>query len=105
MIGQNGNNGNGTNGNNQQNDVPANGSTPPQTNGKKVQPGLALFPFTPVPFVGRGAPWAWARLGIYSGLGAITWKTNKQLSYVLMGAAGVSLMTSMFQAAWNGGES
>ena len=25
--------------------------------------GMALIPFTPVPFRGEGAVWAWARLG------------------------------------------
>jgi hypothetical protein len=62
--------------------------------------GLALVPFTPVSFSGPDGIYAWGRLAIYGTAAALTWQKQRKLSYVLMGAAGLSLVSSLSQDAW-----
>lgn len=69
--------------------------------GKSLQGlGLAMIPFTPVGFTGKGAGMAYARLAIYAGLSYVTWARSRQLSYIFGGAAAVSLATSLAGGAW-----
>lgn len=63
--------------------------------------GLALIPVTPVGFTGRGSAMAWIRLLMYGSLACVTWKKNRTVSYLAMGAAGLSLTTSLAGGAWN----
>jgi len=63
--------------------------------------GLALIPMTPVGFTGRGSAMAWIRLFMYGSLACATWKRNRTISYLSMGAAGLSLTTSLAGGAWN----
>ena len=57
--------------------------------------GLAMFPFTPVPFSGPDSMYAWARLLIYGTIAGLTFQKMRTVSYIAMGAAGVSVMTSL----------
>lgn len=66
--------------------------------------GLAMIPFTPVGFTGKGAGYAYTRLAIYAGLSYVTWGKYRQLSYMFGGAAAVSLATSLAGGAWNNGK-
>lgn len=61
--------------------------------------GLDMMPFTPVPFIGRDALWAYVRLGAYGALSLATWKRARTLSYVFAGAAAVSVLTSLSASA------
>lgn len=63
---------------------------------------LAFFPFTPVPFTGKNAIWAYSRIGLYSIVAYAAWKKFRPLSYAAMGAAGVSVLTSLTGQAYNG---
>lgn len=75
---------------------PANGNGSTPSNNL----GLALVPFTPVPFTGRSALYSWGRLIAYGGLAALTYKKNRKLSYLFGAAAGVSLLTSLASNSW-----
>jgi hypothetical protein len=61
---------------------------------------LGIVPFTPVQFAGKDAPLAWGRLIGYSLLAYYTYNKMKPLSYACMGAAGVSLATSLTAKMW-----
>lgn len=80
-------------------DAPPNG-TPPDSNNNTKNIGLALVPFTPVPFTGKDALYSWGRLIAYGGLAALTYKKSKNLSYLFGAAAGVSLLTSLSANSW-----
>ena len=57
---------------------------------------LGLVPITPVPFTdSRTAAVAWVRLGLYGGIAAMTWGKSRTVSYVALGALGLSLVTSL----------
>lgn len=71
------------------------GTTP--TLGGMPNIGLALLPFTPVPFTGTDALYAWGRLLLYGAIAGATFRKYRMVSYVAMGAAGVSIMTSLSQ--------
>jgi hypothetical protein len=62
--------------------------------------GLKLLPFTPVPFTGTEAFYAWGRLLAYTTLGVMTWEKHRKLSYVALAAAGLSLTTSLASGAY-----
>jgi len=62
---------------------------------------LGLLPFTPVPFKGPDMLIAWGRLAGYSILTYATYNKMRPLSYAFMGAAGVSLATSLMSGIWS----
>lgn len=62
---------------------------------RKRNIALDLLPFTSVPFEGEDAIWAWGRLLLYGAVAYATWKPARTVSYVAMGAAGMSLLTSL----------
>ena len=72
----------------------------PVTNGNLKNIGLALVPFTPVSFSGQDSLYAWGRLALYGTGAALTWQKQRKLSYVFLGAAGLSLVTSLAGNAW-----
>ena len=61
---------------------------------------LGLIPFTPVQFTGPDALLAWGRLAGYGLLAYLTYNKMRPLSYIALGAAGVSLATSLSAKAW-----
>ena len=61
---------------------------------------MGLFPFTPVPFSGSDSFLAIGRIAGYSVLAYFTYNKMKPASYALMGAAGVSLLTSLMGGMW-----
>lgn len=71
---------------------------------KESNIGLALFPFTPVSFTGPHALVAWGRALGYGMLAYATWKNQRNLSCILMSAAGISVISSLAGKAWNGGK-
>jgi hypothetical protein len=77
-------------------------STP--TVGLRLTPGriaLAMSPFTPLSF-STDLPLALLRLGVYSSVAYLAWKKSKPISYIAMGALGVSVLTSLSTSAWSG---
>jgi hypothetical protein len=62
---------------------------------KPINPALALLPITPIPFEGPYALYAWGRLILYGGLAAMLYEKKKTAAYVLAGAAGLSVLTSL----------
>jgi hypothetical protein len=62
---------------------------------------LGLFPFTPVPFKGDDLFLAIGRIAGYSALSYFTYNKMRPASYAFMGAAGVSLLTSLTGGMWN----
>jgi len=80
--------------------APATDTAPPATTPAKVNAALALLPFTPVPFSGSESFWAYGRIILY-GVGAtLVWEKHRKISYVLAGAAGLSLVTSLSASAY-----
>lgn len=75
------------------------GITPAGRNGY-ANIGLALVPFTPVPFTGSGALHAWGRLAFYGTLSFATYSKYKKASAVFGAAAGISLLTSLAAKSW-----
>jgi len=73
-------------------------SNPRSTNLEKL--ALGLFPFTPVQFSGSDSLIAWGRLAGYGLLAYLTYNKMRPLSYIAIGAAGVSLATSLSAKAW-----
>ena len=74
--------------------------TPPA---KKIDTGkiaLAFFPLTPVSFTGPDMIYAIARVAGYSALAYFTYNKMRKVSYAFMGAAGVSLATSLTAGMW-----
>ena len=73
---------------------------------KLTQPGfgtklaVGLLPFSPVQFTGPDALIAWGRLIGYSALAYWTYNKMRPASYVFLGAAGVSLATSLSGSLW-----
>lgn len=61
---------------------------------------VGLLPFSPVQFSGPDALIAWGRLIGYSVLAYYTFNRMRPLSYAAMGAAGVSLATSLSATLW-----
>lgn len=73
-------------------------SFPPVTVTPAQEPSnipLMLLPITPVPFQPQTALWAYLRLGIYGTAAILTYEKMRKISYVFMGAAGLSLLTSL----------
>lgn len=66
--------------------------------GSKLSVGL--LPFSPVEFTGPDALIAWGRLIGYSLLAYYTYNRMKPVSYAAMGAAGLSLATSLTATLW-----
>jgi len=75
------------------------GNTLPLRNYDKLF--LGLLPFTPVMFTGSDSLLAWGRLAGYSLLAYWTYNRMRPLSYVMMGAAGISLATSLTSKMWS----
>jgi len=69
------------------------------TNGLKKM-GLAMLPFSSVTFDGEDALFAWTRLLLYSAGATLMWKRHRPTSYVLAGAAALSLLTSLSNTAY-----
>ena len=63
---------------------------------------LAMLPITPVPFTGNGAIYAWARLVLYGSAAVVLHAKHKNASYVMAGAAGLSLVSSLAAKSWEG---
>jgi len=61
---------------------------------------LGIVPFTPVQFSGSDALLAWGRLIGFSAIAYLTFNKMRPLSYAAMGAAGVSLATSLTAKLW-----
>ena len=61
---------------------------------------IGMIPFTPVAFSGPDALLAWGRVLGYSTLAYLTFNRMRPASYVFMGAAGVSLATSLTAGLW-----
>jgi hypothetical protein len=61
---------------------------------------VGLLPFSPVKFSGPDALIAWGRLVSYSLLAYYTYNKMRPVSYAAMGAAGVSLATSLSATLW-----
>jgi hypothetical protein len=61
---------------------------------------LGMVPFTPVQFKGPDAYLAWVRLAGYGLLAYATYNKMRPLSYIALGAAGVSLATSLTAKMW-----
>lgn len=76
----------------------------PANNRAEQNIGLAIFPFTPVSFTGPHALMAWGRVLGYGALGYMTWKNNRNISYIFISAAGISIVSSLAGKAWNGGK-
>lgn len=65
---------------------------------------LAMFPLTPLPFKGKGAGWAYARIGLYGIAGYLSFSRARKLSYFMFGAAATSALVSTTTTAWQKGE-
>lgn len=61
---------------------------------------LSIVPLTPAPITGVDAWIGWGRLLAYGGLAAATHKKARKLSYGLMVATGLSLVTSLAGEAY-----
>ncbi len=72
---------------------------PTQPTSRKIL--LSIVPLTPAPITGKDAWIGWGRLVVYGGLAMASFKRSRVLSYGLMAATGVSLMTSMGAEALN----
>jgi len=72
---------------------------PQKTNLEKL--AIGLIPFSPVQFSGSDSLIAWGRLAGYSLLAYMTYNKMRPLSYIAMGAAGVSLATSLSAKMWS----
>jgi len=62
--------------------------------------GLALIPFTPVPFEGNDMLLAIGRIALYSTVAYFTYNKMRPVSYIAMSAAGVSLAASLMAGMW-----
>jgi len=62
--------------------------------------GVTFLPFTPVTFDGPDALYAWARVLLYGAASTLMWKRHRPTAYVLAGAAGLSLLTSLSGTAY-----
>ena len=56
---------------------------------------FSMMPFVPVSFTGPDAIAAYTRLALYGTVAYVTFKKNRNISYIAMGAAGLSALTSM----------
>ena len=56
---------------------------------------VSMLPFVPVSFTGPNAIAAYTRLALYGSISYLTFKKNRNLSYIAMGAAGLSALTSL----------
>jgi hypothetical protein len=61
---------------------------------------LGLLPFTPVPFSGSDSLLAFGRIAGYSAIAYFTFTKMKNISYGFMGAAALSLATSLSAGLW-----
>ena len=77
-----------------------NGTLPNIPDGTIQRIMLGLVPFTPVPFSGNDMYLAIGRVAGYSLLSYFTYNKMRPASYVFMGAAGVSLATSLTAGMW-----
>lgn len=62
---------------------------------------LGFIPFTPVQLSGPDALIGWGRIAAYSLLAYATFNKMRPVSYIAMGAAGVSLATSLTAKMWS----
>lgn len=62
--------------------------------------GQAMVPFTPVPFAGSGALYAWGRVIVYGTLAAATWKKNKTVAYIAAASTAISIASSLAAKSW-----
>lgn len=83
------------------NNVPVENTVPfPDLNhtGQIRRAALAMIPFTPVVF---SDPLAWVRIGLYGTIAYATFKRSRPLSYAALGAAAMSISTSLAAQYWN----
>ena len=71
---------------------------PTQSTGRKVL--LSIVPLTPTPITGPDAWIGWGRIVTYGTLAAMTHNKARKLSYFLMGATTLSLVTSLAGEAY-----
>lgn len=62
--------------------------------------GLALVPFSPVPFTGTDAMYAWGRILLYGGIAVAAYNKNKTLATVMGSAAGLCVLSSLAGTSW-----
>jgi hypothetical protein len=62
---------------------------------------LGLVPFTPVQFTGSDSLIAWGRLAGYGLLAYATYNKIRPVAYIALGAAGISLATSLTAKMWS----
>jgi hypothetical protein len=74
--------------------------TTPPVKAQKSNIALALLPFTPVPFTGSESLLAYGRIALYGIAAGMAWEKHRQLAYILAGAAGLSLVTSLSANAY-----
>ena len=72
---------------------------PAKINFEKI--ALGLVPFTPVQFTGPDAGLAWGRLAVYGLVAYMTYNKIRPVAYIALGAAGVSLATSLTAKMWS----
>lgn len=56
---------------------------------------MLVNPLTPAPLTGNSAAFGIGKVAGYGMLSAVLWKKNRQLAYVLAGAAAISIGTSL----------
>lgn len=61
---------------------------------------LSLVPVSPAPLSGKEGIYGWGRLALYGTIAAATFAKHKRISYVAMGAAGISLASSLAAHAY-----
>lgn len=76
----------------------------PNSKPKRYNLALGVLPVTPVSFQGKDALVAYGRVLGYGTLAYLTFKKNKNLSYIFMGATALSLATSLAGQSWNNKE-
>ena len=61
---------------------------------------LGLLPFTPLPLSGPDAWMGYTRMSVYALAAYLAWSKSRRLSYLLMGAGGLSAATSLAHGSW-----
>lgn len=72
--------------------APPGSSVPARFDAGKI--AFKFLPTTPVGFTGEDAVYAWLRLALYGSVAYLSWGKARSLSYIAMGAAGVSAAVS-----------
>ena len=61
---------------------------------------LGLLPFTPLPLTGADAWMGYTRIGLYAVGAYMAWGKSRKLAYLMMGAGGISVATSLAHGSW-----